>query len=67
MLGKPKVLLVEDEPSMHLGGYFTCDNRNIEMLTDSQPANADADSSAPNLQPEGFGSGEAFPRRWKPL
>jgi hypothetical protein len=52
MLGKPKVLLVEDEPSMHLGGYFTCDNRNIEMLTDSQPANADADS-APNLAARG--------------
>jgi hypothetical protein len=29
-------------------------------------ANADADP-APNLKPEGFGSAEAFPRRWKPL
>lgn len=39
-----------------LGGYFTCDTRNIEMLTDSQPANADADS-APNWLPRGVAGG----------
>jgi hypothetical protein len=38
------------------------DARNVETLTDSQPANADADS-APNWLPERFGSAGAFPRR----